>query len=486
MSGNQRLEEAARIYGEKILKNKMSNRRISRMCGVSLQDAPKVRKIARQLVLREAEAADVLEAPETNPYIHESPYYHNPHTDSYVFTLPGVPKPIVLPGNLVRDLQRAYSSYDGQASSINECARTFKLPRAWVIKIVRALGLTHDSLPFTPEEMQERDDQSLIEEATQLRAAALYKRLERDKWKEIQRAATKWNSFEVNFLRPIMAAIEERPPLPDVPKLQLHDPDFPYVAVVGLSDLHHGKYSDAGEAGEEYNREITRKRLFQATQSALEKLVVFGAPEKFILPIGSDFLQSDNDSNTTTRGTPQDSDGTPAEMFVTGCQLMEDYVEMLRQVAPVQLVLMSGNHDRMLGLAVFLTLEALYRDANDVQVLKDYTCRQYVSYGSNLIGFVHGDGVKKTGDLAGHMAREVPIDWGACEHKTIYTGHLHYEKVEVDVAFGVTRRQLPSLSGPDRWHHRSGYVGAPKSLPLFIHDRDEGVVGIVYGKFDKY
>ena len=485
MSDESRLEEAARLHGKKILKNKMSNRRIARMCGVSNQEAPKVRMLARENALGGGSAEEEPLEEEGNPYIHESAYYHNPHTDSYIFSLPGVPKPVVLPGSVVRDIQRAYSSYDGQMSTINECARTFKLPRAWLIKILRSLGVTHDSLPFTPEEMAERGDNSLIEEAAQLRAAALYKRLERDKWSDIQRSAAKWNSFEINFLRPIVATLEDRPSIPQVPKLELRQPDFPYVAVVGLSDLHHGKYSDPGEAGEEYNREITRERLFKSTKSALEKLVVFGAPEKFILPIGSDFLQSDNDNNTTTRGTPQDSDGTPAEMFVTGCQLMEDYVEILRQVAPVHLVLMSGNHDRLLGLAVFLTLEALYRDATDVEVLKDYTCRQYVSYGNNLIGFVHGDGVKKTGDLAGHMAREVPMDWASCDHKTIYTGHLHYEKVEVDVAFGVTRRQLPSLSGPDRWHHRAGYVGAPKALPLFIHDEREGVVGIVYGKFDR-
>jgi hypothetical protein len=209
--------------------------------------------------------------------------------------------------------------------------------------------------------------------------------------------------------------------------------------------------------------------------------VNFGRPDKLYIPIGSDFLHIDNDLNSTTMGTPQDSDGTPAEILVTGCHLMEEWINCLRQVAPVELVLMSGNHDRMMGLAILLYLEALYRNEDDVTVRTEWAPRVYRTYGSNLIGFVHGDKVGKTRDLAGHMARETGVGWSGCKHKTIYTGHLHYEKTEVDVAFGVTRRQIPSLSGPDRWHMRAGYVGSPKGLPLYLHDKNKGLVAVIHG-----
>ena len=88
--------------------------------------------------------------------------------------------------------------------------------------------------------------------------------------------------------------------------------------------------------------------------------------------------------------------------------------------------------------------------------------------------------MSKTKDLAGHMARESSKAWAKCPHRTIYTGHLHYEKTETDSAYGVTRRQLPSLSGPDRWHARSGYVGAPKSLPIYMHDKNRGLVAVIH------
>ena len=119
----------------------------------------------------------------------------------------------------------------------------------------------------------------------------------------------------------------------------------------------------------------------------------------------------------------------------------------------------------------------------DVTVNRVRTPRVYTRYGENLIGFVHGDKVGKTKDLAGLMAREAKEDWSA-SHRTIYTGHLHYEKTETDTSYGVTRRQLPSLSGPDRWHAASGYVGAPKSLPLYLHDKEKGLVAVIHGPAD--
>ena len=320
----------------------------------------------------------------------------------------------------------------------------------------------------------------MAEEALQIRRAALYKRLESDKWKEVQKEALKWRECEDNILRPLLVAARERPKSPPTP-IEFPSSRRPYAAVVGLSDFHWGKYSDPGENWEAYSKDIAKTRLWRATQDVLGVLQAFGAPEKFYVPIGSDFLNVDNDLNQTSRGTPQDSDGSPAEMLVTGCYLMENWIDLLAAVAPVELVLMSGNHDRMLGLAILLYLEALYRDSDRVVVNVDRTPRVYKKYGSNLIGFAHGDGVSKTKDLSGHMAREAADFWPSCTHKTVYTGHLHYEKTETDVAFGVTRRQLPSLSGPDRWHARAGYVGAPKSLPVYVHDKEKGLVSIVYG-----
>ena len=414
-----------------------------------------------------------------NKYISDRKVWYDEDRDTYVANLPGVPQLIELPGSIHRDIVRAYSNFDNAPASVNQLAREFGLPRNWLIKYLRAHEITHDREPFTPEEIMSRTDDDLAEEALQIRRASIYTRIEQDKWKDIKKDANKWRIFETEVLRDLMSAVAGREPagIPSPPLPELHG-DF--AAVVGLSDLHWGKYSDKTENWEQYGREICRDRLFDCTQDAVARLLKLGTPEKFYVPIGSDFLHIDNDLGNTTRGTPQDMDGTPAEILISACELMEDWVGYLRSVAPVELVLMSGNHDRTLGLALLLYLDAFFRDDDGVTVQRDARPRAYRRYGSNLIGFVHGDGVHKTRDLAGHMAREAAEEWPMCEHKTVYTGHLHSERVEVDTVYGVTRRQLPSLSGPDRWHARKGYIGTPKSLPIYVHDKDRGLICVVY------
>ena len=444
-----------------------------------------LKKWGKWVVQRNSGAVDEpqAEAEESDPsqYLSDRRYWYDEKRDVYTTVLPGIPQPLEIPGSIHRDIVQAYSNWDGNPSSINQIARTFGFPRAWIVKYLKVHEITHDIEPFSKEDVIERDADDLVEEALQLKRAALYRKYEKKKWSKVEKEAEKWREFEMNTLSYIGEHLKNRGPKSPVDRLKLKKAEAPYAAVFGLSDFHWGKYSDAGENFEAFNKEMARERLFKCTQDALERLLKLGRPEKIYLPIGSDFLNVDNDKNETTRGTAQDSDGTPQEMLVSGCELMEDLVDTLRQVAPVELVLMSGNHDRMMGLAILLVLKALYKECPDVEVNSDRTPRVYCRYGTNLIGFIHGDGVYKLADIGALMANEASEHWHDCQHRTVYTGHLHHEKTETHATYGLTKRQLPSLSGPDRWHARKGYVGAPKFLPIYVHDKERGVIAVIHG-----
>jgi hypothetical protein len=319
----------------------------------------------------------------------------------------------------------------------------------------------------------------MTEEALQLLRASLYKKLAKEKWRDTQKAANNWRNFEAHAMQ-TLASLLEKTPERTTAEFTLPGDTGKYAVVLGLSDLHYGKYGDPDEVGSAVNREIIEDRALEAVQKVLRSVSFRGKPEKIFIPVGSDFFHIDTSKKTTTLGTAQDTDGTPAEILEGGCLLMEKIVELTRQVAPVELVLMSGNHDRLLGVAVLLFLAARYEGAEDVLVHRDRTPRVYKVYGTNLIGFVHGDAVSKTGDLAGLMSMEASKHWHSCQSKTIYTGHYHFEKTEVDHAHGVVRRQLPSLSGTDRWHNLHGYVGGGKTLAAYIHDRKAGLVSVDY------
>lgn len=424
-------------------------------------------------------------SPDPSQYLSDRRYWYDDKRDVYTTVLPGIPQPLEIPGSIHRDIIQAYSNWDGNPSSINQIARTFGFPRTWIVKYLRVHEITHDIEPFSKEDVLERDEDELVTEALQLRRASLYRKYEKKKWSSVEKEAEKWREFELNTLSYIGEYLNGRGAKKEVDRLIIKPASEPYAAVFGLSDFHWGKYSDAGENFEAFNKEIARDRLFSCTHDALERLLKLGRPEKIYLPIGSDFLNIDNDKGETTRGTVQDNDGTPQEMLVSGCELMEDLVDTLRQVAPVELVLMSGNHDRMMGLSILLVLKALYKDCKDVTVHNDRTPRVYVTYGKNLMAFIHGDGVHRINDIGALMAVEASEDWHKCHHRTAYTGHLHHEKVEVHATYGLTKRQLPSLSGTDRWHARKGYVAAPKFLPIYVHDKERGVIAVIHGPVDK-
>jgi len=483
------LDRYAKEYGEKIRTGRRSTERIAKMTGLSMEHARALASYVRRGEVPKTPLSDpdekVSQAPNQGPeqFLLNKAYIYNDQDDTYITFLPGVPKPLVLPGAVHREIVRAYSNYDGNPATVNEIARSVKLPRPWVVKYLRVHEITHDREPFTPEEIATRSDDDLIQDALQLRRASVYKKLEQAKWKEIRDDAMRWRSFEDHVLRAITAAIQSPRPSPEPIKMEAAK--RPYAAVMGLTDFHWGKYSDPAENFEPYSRHIARGRLMAATRDVLGHLHYFGRPEKIIVPVGSDFLHIDNDQGGTSKGTSQDMDGTPAEILVTGCLLMEEWILSLASIAPVELVLMSGNHDRMSGLAILLYLEALFRSDPRVTAALDRTPRTYRVYGKNLIGFVHGDGVSRTTEMAGHMAREKAGAWACCPHRTIYTGHLHHEKTETDTSFSVTRRQIPSLAGPDRWHTRHGFDGSPKSLPVYLHDKESGVKAVLYGRVKK-
>jgi len=262
-----------------------------------------------------------------------------------------------------------------------------------------------------------------------------------------------------------------------LPRLRLksdEDQD-PFAVVCTPTDFHYGKYGWVVETDTGYSRDEARQLLMERTDDLLSLIARYGQPEQMYIGVGSDFFHIDTDHNTTTKGTPQDSDGTYAQIFSEGCQLFVDFVEMVRSFCPrVNLMFMPGNHDRTSSLGLMTLLSHMYKDVDDVATSNPLTERQYVTYGTSLICLTHGDSCRST-DLPGIMAYEAAADWGTCEHRMVFSGHLHHQQVKEHK--GVMLYQMGSLSGTDRWHHRKGYVGSRRVLSAYLIDKERGCIG---------
>ena len=326
---------------------------------------------------------------------------------------------------------------------------------------------------FTDEEIKMKSIEDLVDDAVVEKRRNVLQAAERKRWNAITRDADKYRLFKETVLDEFMDLAVE--PYKEPKLFKFSKADNPYALVISPTDFHYGKGSWEDETGEAYNLETAKYRLMLQTQNLIDRLP--GRPKKIIIGTGSDWFHVDNDLGTTTKGTPQDMSGTPAQILRDGCHLARQHIEMLAKVAPVEVVFMRGNHDRHSSLALMLYLQAVYEKSDRVTITNDLKLRQYMVWGNNLLGFTHGDGVRNT-DLPTVMAHEAREDWGNCEHHVWFHGHLHHMKHTEKGGCMVI--QLPSLAGHDKWHYRKGFTLSRAGLMAHIVDEELGVIGSLF------
>lgn len=418
---------------------------------------------------------DVDDIEDEEQWITDADTFYNDTNDTYVTWLRSAGKAIVVPGAIHRAIKQAYSNMVGSGATINEIARDFSFPRHWFDEYRRRHGWTHDMDPFTDEEIRENETEDLVDDLVLRRRRLLHRADEKRRWKDIQSSAEKWESFEEVVMEEMRHYVSEAGNAPDVSLVDMSEANNPYALVMSPTDFHWGKYGWEDEVGERYDLEEAKRRLVTTTNEIIGRLP--GRPEKIILATGSDWFHVDTDLNTTTRGTSMDSCATPANILITGCKMAREHVDMLRQVAPIDIVFMPGNHDRHSAYALMLYLSAVYENCEDVTVEISPAVRNYRTYGNTLIGFTHGDKMNKN-KLPAVMASEKASDWGLSTCRVWFTGHLHHQQLhEIGGTYVII---LPSLAGHDRYHHRAGFILAKAGLAAHIIDKEHGLAGSLF------
>ena len=259
---------------------------------------------------------------------------------------------------------------------------------------------------------------------------------------------------------------------PEYPKIRRDaHKAFDHLMVISPADVHIGKLCTAFETGETYNQQIAVQRVKEGVRGLIKAASGYKL-KQILLIVGNDILHTDTPKRTTTSGTPQDTDGMWYENFLNGVKLYVDVINMLREVANVHVQYNPSNHDYTNGFFLAQLLESHFRKSKNVTFEVNISHRKYYKFGNNLIGSTHGDGAK-TQDLPLLMAHESEF-WTLCEHRYIYTHHLHH-KTSKDV-MSVCVETLRSPSGTDSWHHRKGHQHAPKAIEAFIHHKKNGQI----------
>jgi hypothetical protein len=246
-------------------------------------------------------------------------------------------------------------------------------------------------------------------------------------------------------------------------------------------DLHMGKYTWDEETVTNYDSDIAAD-LFNASLDFLlarALKLTDGRLERILCVFGNDVAHVDSKRGDTTAGTRMDVDTRYIRVYRRICEIHRRAIDVLREVAPVDVKIVPGNHDELTSFHLGEILATRYDGVKHVTVDNSPRLRKYYEFGTNLFGFTHGDS-EKVSELPLTMAREVPDLWARCPSREWHIGHLHKKegwqapgRVVQDLFSdkGVRVRRLASLSGHDAWHTKHAYMDRRTCEGFVFHRR---------------
>jgi hypothetical protein len=292
-----------------------------------------------------------------------------------------------------------------------------------------------------------------------------------------------WNPSEFRAL--LKADLEAlAPAYPRVLQVQEVRIKQPILAELSIFDAHFGKLAWSPESGQDYDLKICQQRYKMAAHDLLERCKLH-QPERILYVVGNDFFHTDH-KGLTTNGTPQDCDGRWQKAFRVGVDCCIRTAEEAAHIAPVEILVVPGNHDREKAFCLGEVLAARFHNSQRILVTNTPDLYQYFRWGKVLLGFVHGDNHgsdKRRGLLPQTMATDRPVDWSETVWREWHLGHFHSETEDVwkyrttEHVRNVAVRVLPSLSSTDAWHRQQDYCSV-LAAELHLYHRDKGRFGI--------
>lgn len=263
---------------------------------------------------------------------------------------------------------------------------------------------------------------------------------------------------------------------PKYPKIKYEKKDSGNLLEISIFDHHFGQLSWGDETGgSHYDIKIAERLALDAVSSVLSDAAHYNI-ERILLPVGNDFFNVNGMLNTTVAGTPQSEDDRWKKTFTNGRRLWVKIIEMCMQVAPVDVLIIPGNHDEERVYYLGETLYAWFNNCEDVSVDNGPHNRKIYEWGKCAIGFTHGDKEVK-GTLVNIMSTTWPMIWARTKYREWHKGHLHAAKAHafqiLDEFHGVREWVLPSLVALDDWHAGKGYSALRQTMAM-IWNKERG------------
>lgn len=260
---------------------------------------------------------------------------------------------------------------------------------------------------------------------------------------------------------------------------------------ISIYDAHIRMYAEKAETNDtDYNCDIAVKRMVESAEGLASR---FNKPERMIVTFGGDILHTDTRSNTTEKsGNVLDVDTRFHRGIDYAIKACYDVVQIASKLAPkVDIVVVEGNHDWHSCVWLSRVLEAFYEGSPNVNVLRQPSCRKYMTYGNNLLVWTHGDGVRMN-QWQAIISTEFAKQWGTTKFRHLKMGHIHHKKKNQPMRVvsetangweehrGLLVEYLPALCSTDAWHSGAGFIGSMKGASGFEYDKKAGLITRYY------
>lgn len=263
---------------------------------------------------------------------------------------------------------------------------------------------------------------------------------------------------------------------PRYPKIEYPKQSDGVMYEIAMPDAHYGLLTWGEETGDDYDIKIAKEKIMDGVTKLLQSAQNFPI-EKILLPIGNDLFNVNSKDNTTVHGTPQQEDTRWQKTFKECRLIMTDVIDLCSQIAPVDVLIVPGNHDEERTFYLGDSLDAWYHSNPQVSIDNSPKSRKYYLYGQDLVGFAHGyyEPIHKLPLIMASEAKEL---WSQSTHREWHLGDKHHKKdmlMLADEGNGMMIRILRSISPSSAWTFNKGFLSLKACEGLVWH-KSEGVI----------
>jgi hypothetical protein len=188
---------------------------------------------------------------------------------------------------------------------------------------------------------------------------------------------------------------------------------------------------------------------------------------KLYLCFLGDFLHTDNEQGTTTKGTLVDSDSRPKKMIIKANEIVMEIIERLA-IVDTEVYWVEGNHSRNLEFAVFNAMPFIFKNYKHIKFDVRPIERKAFVFGENLVGLSHGEMNKQNEFL--WLQNEFREEWGKTSYAEQHSGHVHHESVQTKG--GIVKRTNPAFTGVSKYEFHEGYHSFSRVVGYLWHKED--------------